>query len=112
MWDVYKKMEASGIEPDATTYMLLIRRYTSVSNLEMALRLLVEMEGRELFPKLETAEEVIALAAARGQPRLAIDLAENFEASSIRRLGTQVWIQCLLASSESLYVSISMFCTC
>ncbi|KAI9457073.1 hypothetical protein BJY52DRAFT_520001 [Lactarius psammicola] len=36
-------------------------------------------------------------------PRLALELAENFEASSVRRLGMDVWVSCLLSSSECLY---------
>jgi hypothetical protein len=70
----------------------------------MAFKLLVEMEGRGLTPTLGTAEGVITLAAQRRMPRLALELAENFEASSVRRLGTNVWVSCLLSSSECLYV--------
>ena len=98
-------MEDGGIEHTEGSYALLIRRYLADSNLEMAFKLLVEMEGRGLTPTLKTAEDVIVLAAKRRMPRLALELAENFEASSVRRLGMHVWVSCLLSSSECLYVS-------
>jgi len=72
-------------------------------NLEMAFKLLVEMENRGFTPTLKTAEGIITLAARRRMPRLALELAENFEAHSVRRLDTRVWISCLLSSSECLY---------
>lgn len=99
-------MDDSGIEHTEGTYALLIRRYLDDSNLEMAFKLLVEMEGRGLTPTLETAEGVITLAAERRMPRLALELAENFEASSVRRLNMHVWVDCLLSSSECLYVGV------
>lgn len=97
-------MEDAGIEHTEGTYGLLIQRYVDDSNLEMAFKLLVEMEGRGLTPTIKTAEDVIVLAAQRRMPRLALELAENFEAASVRRLGSHAWVSCLLASSECLYV--------
>jgi pentatricopeptide repeat protein len=101
-------MEDAGIEHTEGTYELLIRRYITDSNLEMAFKLLVEMEGRGLTPTLKTAEGVITLAAMRRMPRLALELAENFEASSVRRLGMHVWVSCLLSSSECFYVGATL----
>jgi pentatricopeptide repeat protein len=98
-------MENAGIEPTEGTYALLINRYLEDSNLEMAFKHLVEMENRGLTPTLLTAEGVITLAGRRRMPRLALELAENFEGSSVRRLGMHVWVSCLLSSSECLYVS-------
>ncbi|KAI9510937.1 hypothetical protein F5148DRAFT_975964 [Russula earlei] len=103
-WSVLKMMEAAGIEHTEGTYALVIQRYLDDSNFEMVFKLLVEMEGRGLSPQLKTAEGVITLAARRRMPRLALELAENFEASSVRRLDTHVWVACLLSSSECLYV--------
>ena len=97
-------MEDAGVEQTEGTYTQLIQRHLDDSNLEMAFKLLVEMEGRGLTPTLRTAEGVIALAAERRMPRLALELAENFEASSPRRLDMHIWVSCLLASSECLYV--------
>jgi pentatricopeptide repeat protein len=99
-------MDDSDIEHTEGAYALLIRRYLDDSNLEMGFKLLVEMEGRGLTPTLETAEGVITLAAERRMPRLALELAENFEASSVRRLNMHVWVNCLLSSSECLYVGV------
>lgn len=98
-------MKEAGIEHTEGTYACLIQRYLNDSNLEMAFKLLVEMESRGLVPTLETAEGIISLAAQRRMPRLALELAENFEASSVRRLGSHVWVSCLLSASECLYVS-------
>lgn len=102
-WSVLRTMEEAGMEHTEGTYALLIQRHLDDSNLEMAFKLLVEMEGRGLVPTLKTAESVITLAARRRLPRLALELAENFEASSVRRLGMDVWVSCLLSSSERLY---------
>ena len=98
-------MKDAGIEHNERTYALLIRRYLDDSNIEMAFKLLVEMEGRGLTPTLEAAEGIITLAARRRMPRLALELAENYEGSAVRRLETHVWVSCLLSSSECLYVS-------
>jgi pentatricopeptide repeat protein len=103
-------MEDDAIKHTEGTYALLIRRYLADANLEMAFKLLVEMEGRGLTPLLNTAEDVIVLAAKRRMPRLALELAENFEASSVRRLDMHVWVSCLLSSSECLYVSAISNC--
>ena len=97
-------MEDAGIEHNEGTYALLIQRHIDDSNVEMAFKLLVEMEDRGLTPTLRTAERMITLAAQRRMPRLAIELAENFEVSSVRRLDPYVWVSCLLSSSEALYV--------
>lgn len=99
-------MADAGKEHTEGTYALLIQRYIADSNLEMSFKILVEMERRGLTPTLETAEGVITLAAGRRLPRLALELAENFEASSVRRLSTHVWVTCLLSSSECLYVCV------
>jgi pentatricopeptide repeat protein len=103
-------MHEAGVEHTEGTYALLIQRYLSDSNLEMAFKLLVEMENRGLTPTLQTAEGVITLAAQRRMPRLALELAENFEASSVRRLGMDIWVSCLLSSSECLYVGVISVC--
>jgi len=109
-WSVLEVMRVAGIEHTEGTYAPLIQRYLDDSNLEMAFKFLVEMERRGLSPTLKTAEGVITLAAQRRMPRLALELAENYEASSVRRLGTHVWVSCLLSASESLYVGIVSNC--
>ncbi|KAI0295849.1 hypothetical protein B0F90DRAFT_1748918 [Multifurca ochricompacta] len=102
-WSVLRMMQGANVELNEGAYALLIQRYLDDSNLEMAFKLLVEMERRGLTPTLNTAEGIITLAARRRMPRLALELAENFEASSVRRLSMRVWVSCLLSSSECLY---------
>ncbi|TFY66272.1 hypothetical protein EVG20_g4816 [Dentipellis fragilis] len=106
-YDHMQALEKDDLYPNATTYALVIRKCCLDAKLEMVLRLLVEMEEKGLSPKLETAQAIIALAAKLGQPRLAIDLAENFEASSVRRLENHVWVDCLTASTALLFTAFT-----
>lgn len=106
MHRVLDRMKELKLSPDSTTYMQVIKKFVRAGNLEAAIRELVEMEEKGLSAKVETAEDIISLAASQGHPRLAIDLAVNFEASSIRRLDSAVWVKCLIAATEDLYVSI------
>ena len=71
----------------------------------MALQLLREMTTLGLAPELGTAKGVIILAANSRSPRLALDLARSFEDSSVRKLDAEVWMNCLIASAQELYVS-------
>lgn len=101
VWDL---MLAHGLKPNDSAYTFLITFVCKQENLEFALQKLSEMGDADLTPTLKTAEAIISLACRLGQPRLAIDIAEAFERSSVRRLDGAVWIECLIASSESLYV--------
>ncbi|KAA1471768.1 hypothetical protein DENSPDRAFT_837838 [Dentipellis sp. KUC8613] len=102
-YDHMQALEKEDLYANSTTYALVIRKCCLDAKLEMVLRLLVEMEEKGLSPKLETAQAIISLAAKLGQPRLAIDLAENFEASSVRRLEGHVWVDCLTSSTALLF---------
>ncbi|KAI0066082.1 hypothetical protein BV25DRAFT_1849636 [Artomyces pyxidatus] len=102
-WRVLRMMEEAGIPPQATTYENIINKYRVEGNLEMAIQLLVEMENHDLSPSIGTAEDVVLLAVRGGLPRLAIDLAENFEESSVRRLASYVWVKCLASAADNLY---------
>ena len=95
-----------NVEPNATTYSIVIDRFVEAGNMERILRWLAEMQLRGLVPSVDTAQSVIALIASRGFPRLALDVATVFERSSIRRLDTAVWLNCLISSAEALYASI------
>jgi pentatricopeptide repeat protein len=106
MWQVVDKMTELGIHPNAHTYSLLISRYVSNENFEMALQLLFEMSARGLVPDLKTAQSVITLATRFNSPRLALDLAMSFEDGSVRSLGPQVWMNCLISSAEELFVRV------
>ncbi|KAI0259263.1 hypothetical protein BC834DRAFT_974433 [Gloeopeniophorella convolvens] len=102
-WAVIDLMDQAGVARNEGVYALHIQRYLNDENFEMAFKLLVEMEGRGYTPTLNTAEAVITAAAQKKMPRLAWELAENFEATSVRRISPRVWAACLLASSELLY---------
>lgn len=106
LWPVIRKMNEMNIAPNSSTFSYIIHRYTSDNNLEVALQYLYAMKAHKLVPELPAIEAVVTLAAHRGYPRLAIDLATWFEDSSIRRLDHAVWMSCLRSSTDSLYVSL------
>ncbi|EGO00063.1 hypothetical protein SERLA73DRAFT_88892 [Serpula lacrymans var. lacrymans S7.3] len=110
MWDVLHKMEGMDISPNEHTYGLIIERFTAASQLELALQFMNEMGNRGFPPELPTAQSMIKLAAQQSFPRLALDLAENFEATSVRRLDTETWMTCLHSSSEVLYAEGVLRC--
>ncbi|OJA18630.1 hypothetical protein AZE42_01776 [Rhizopogon vesiculosus] len=103
MWEILEKMDAVGIPPDGRTFQLMIQRFTTAGNLEFALQCVYQLGTRGLALELTLAQDVIKLAAELGFPRLALDLAENFEATSVRRLNPDVWMRCLASSAEALY---------
>ncbi|KAG2079233.1 hypothetical protein BDR04DRAFT_1086392 [Suillus decipiens] len=105
MWDILGKMEAENITPNEQTFHLMIQRHivSDKRNLEFVLQCLYELGNRGLVPDLTITQEVIGLAAELGFPRLALDLAENFEATSVRRLSPETWMRCLASSAEALY---------
>ncbi|KIK44881.1 hypothetical protein CY34DRAFT_10750 [Suillus luteus UH-Slu-Lm8-n1] len=105
IWDIIDKMEAENIRPNEQTFFLMIQRHTTDKrNLEFILQCMYEMGSRGLVIELTIAQDVIGLAAELGFPRLALDLAENFEATSVRRLSPETWMRCLASSAEALYV--------
>jgi pentatricopeptide repeat protein len=105
MWEVVDKMVELGITPDTRTYTAIISRFVSNGNFELALQFLLEMNSRGLVPELKAAQGVILLATKLGFPRLALDLAVLFEEQSTRKLDPEVWMNCLIASAQELYVS-------
>lgn len=104
MWKAWTLMLAHGIKPTEFSYEIFILFVCRHSNLELALQKLSEMGTADLTPSLKSAQAVISLACDMGQPRLAVELAEAFERSSVRRLDGVVWIKCLIASADALYV--------
>lgn len=105
IWDIIDKMEAENIRPNEQTFLLMIQRHTTTDkrNLEFILQCMYEMGSRGLVIELTIAQDVIRVAAELGFPRLALDLAENFEATSVRRLSPETWMRCLASSAEALY---------
>jgi len=109
MWEAVDKMTELGIPPSTYTYSLIISRFLSNENLELALQFLFHMKARGLVPELKAAQGVILLAARLGYPRLALDLAASFEEGSVRKLDPEVWMNCLIASAQDLYVSVNSY---
>ena len=97
-------MAQYDIAPDQKTYELVIGRMIQADNLESALQRLAEMNRAGLTPTLQTAEMIIRLACRFNMPRLALDLADTYEDTAIRRLDGPVWVECLNSSAEGLYV--------
>lgn len=97
-------MERHGVTPNMHTYHHIILRYVEGHNLEMCLQCFVEMKARGVSPSLKTAQVVIELATTLGQPRLALDIAYAFEATSVRKLESEDWMRILDASTACHFV--------
>lgn len=104
MWDTLESMGRFEISPNESTYELIILRYAEAGHVELALQFLSELGERGLSPTLKSAQSIILAACKMGFPRLALDLADAFEQTSVRRLDSGVWVNCLIACAESLYV--------
>lgn len=107
MWEIVERMIELNITPNAQTFTLIMDRFIRAENLEMVVQYMGEMVNLGLVPELQTAHNIVILAAKLGHPRLAIEMANHFEDSSIRRLDNEVWLNCLIGSAEDLYVSVS-----
>lgn len=110
IWQVINKMNELGIAPSASTYTFIIRRFIDSGNLELAIQHFYAMKSRQIIPHVHAAQSVIAFAAQSGYPRLALDLATWFEEASIRRLDHTVWVKCLIASADGLYMDGVLSC--
>lgn len=99
-------MKEHGIGPDEKTFDIIIKRHVLGGNFEHALQALFELDDRSLKATLQSAESVIKLACEFRYPRLALDVAEAFEASSVRRLDSTAWMDILIASSHMLWVRL------
>ncbi|KAI6134511.1 hypothetical protein EV401DRAFT_1905625 [Pisolithus croceorrhizus] len=102
-WETLEKMADQGIPPNEQTYALIIKRITATEGIELALQFMHEMAKRGFTPDLTATQDVIKLAAHLNFPRLAIDITQNFEAHSVRRIDGETWMSCLVSSAESLY---------
>lgn len=109
VWRVWNLMLAHGFQPSESIYESLILYLTRQGHFELALQKLSEMSDADLRPTLKVAQAIITTACDLGHPRLAVELAEAFERSSVRRLDGVIWVKCLIASSEALYVSTPLW---
>ena len=101
-------MDEWSIAPNEITYELIITRFAENGRLELALQFLSQLGQAGLSPTLSTAASVIACAAELGHPRLALDLADAFEETSVRRLDGHVWVDILASCAQDLYVSTNL----
>ncbi|KAI6157784.1 hypothetical protein BKA82DRAFT_4061395 [Pisolithus tinctorius] len=102
-WETLEKMVDRGVPPNEQTYALIIKRITTTEGVELALQFMHEMAKRGFTSDLTATQDVIKLAAHLNFPRLAIDIAQNFEAHSVRRIDSEAWISCLVSSAELFY---------
>ena len=103
-WEALEKMTEQGFPPNEQTYTLIVKRIAAAEGIEPALQVMHEMAKRGFPLDLPTAtQDVIKLAADLHFPRLAIDLARNFETHSVRRIDGKTWMACLVSSAELLY---------
>ena len=106
LFDVLKLMEEWSIKPNEMTYELIITRLSANGRLELGLQYLSQLGPAGLSPRLDTAAALITCAARLGYPRLALDLADAFERTSVRRLDNDVWVDILGSCAEALFVSL------
>lgn len=99
-------MKSLDIHPDSKTYALILERPLVNENVEMVVQYLGEMMLRRITPELDTAERAIIITTKYCLPKLALELAHAFEYESVRRLDSEVWLNCLICSAENLYVRL------
>lgn len=110
-WRILDMMATYDISPNQTTYEIVILRLLESQNLELSLQYLAEMNKNGLTPSLKTVQGIIRTACALGYPRLALELADAFESTSVRRIENEVWLDCLGSAAEHLYVRSLYFAT-
>lgn len=96
-------MELYRVSPNSRTYDLVISYYLEGGNFEVALCRLAEMNDLGFAPSLKIANMLIDSAIESGHVRLALDLAEAYEQSTVRRLDTDSWVKLLVGCAEHLY---------
>lgn len=104
IWYAMETIKKLKLKPNARTFTLIIERFATDGNMEMALQYFYAMKRQSIIPEVQAAEAVINVIAQRGYPRLALDIAAWFEENSIRRLNHSTWMNCLISSADRLYV--------
>lgn len=106
MWTTIEEMKTLGIHPDSRTYAHILELPLVNENVEMIVQYISEMMQRGITPELDTAQRAIIVATKYCLPKLALELAHSFEYDSVRRLDSEVWLNCLICSAENLYVRL------
>jgi hypothetical protein len=105
---VLDEMDANGIARNVLTYRHIIQFHATTSQtLAQCLVFYNEMREAGLRPDLQTIEELINLALLHSCPRLALDLALEFEDESNRDLPLSLWSLLLGGSASNHFVSIN-----
>ena len=102
-------MNELHVQPDSATYTVLITQVASDKNLELALRFFNDSKSRGLAPQMKAVQNIVLLAAERGHPRLAIDIATWYESQSVKLLEPSVWLSCLASSEQDYFVKYPVF---
>lgn len=104
IWEVIDRMHSLKVEPDSETYNMIIHFFAAAGNLELCLKYYQVMKTSSLKISLPAISNIISLAAGQGYPRLALDLLQAYEEGSVRQVEPEVWMKCLAASAEMLWV--------
>jgi len=108
MRQVLDEMNANGISRNATTYRHIIHFHAATSQtLAQCLVFYNEMREAGLRPDLQTIEELINLALLHSAPRLALDLALEFENESNYDPPLSLWSLLLGSSASNHFVSVN-----
>ena len=105
LWPLLDKMEKMNVEPSAAVYAYVLNFFSKEASFELALKLLREAKHKNLVADLPATSTIVELLANNGHSRLAMDVAEAFERDTVRRLEPSVWIACLRAAANDLWVS-------
>lgn len=97
-------MKEAGHELNAASYGVILQHHTRTGNLMMCLRVLKDMRHAGVSPEITTVETVVATACKEHLPRLAHNLAVEYEKETTRRLSLATWTQLLASSAHHYYV--------
>ena len=98
-------MKEYGIEPQASTYNLLLNQFIQGGNFELSLRIVKIAREKGFDIELGLANDLIHMCLNLDYPRLALEFGRAYEAEGIRKIEPRVWMRCLSSSAENLWVS-------
>jgi pentatricopeptide repeat protein len=99
----------NALTPDCKVYDQLIFRYFHDGQLEMCLRILSEMAKRGVIPQVSSVRMTVKLACNLGFAKLATDISRDFERQGVRKLETEIWVDCLTACADEYAVWLNLF---